>query len=89
MNRVFQIKVLRHQMVPETSEIFTSQAAKKKYIYKSITVKKLTTTLVTRRKNHLSIFLYRAQNLPSLLYLSTNLTLPTLLILAVCTTRAI
>ena len=30
MNRVFQIKVLRHQMVPETSEISTNQAAKKK-----------------------------------------------------------
>ena len=75
-------------MVPETSEIFTSQAAKKEKD-KSITVKKLTTTLVTRRKNHLSLFLYRAQNLPFLVFLSTNLTLSTLLILAVCKTRAI
>ena len=40
-------------MVPETAEIFTSQAAKRKD--KTITVKKLTTTLVTRRKNHLSL----------------------------------
>ena len=28
--------------------------------------------LVTRRKKHLSLFLYRAQNLPCLLFLSTN-----------------
>ena len=40
-------------------------------------------TLVTRRKKHLSLFLYRAQNLPSLLFLPTNITLSTLLILAV------
>ena len=44
-------------------------------------------TLVTRRKKHLSLFLYRAQNLPPLLFLPTNITLSTLLILAVCRKR--
>ena len=38
-------------------------------------------------EKHLSLFLYRAQNLPSLLFLSTNITLSTLLILAVCRKR--
>ena len=50
------------------------------------------TTLVRARgktKEHLSLFLYRAQNLPSLSFLSTNITLSTLLILAVCRTRVI
>ena len=40
-------------------------------------------------KKHLSFFPYRAQNLPSLLFLSTNITLSTLLILAVCWTHVI
>ena len=42
-----------------------------------------------KTKKHLSLCLYRAQNLPSLLFLSTNITLSTLLILAVCRTRVI
>ena len=42
-----------------------------------------------KTKKNLSLFLYRAQNLPSLLFLSTNNTLSTLLILAVCKTRVI
>ena len=46
-------------------------------------------TLVTRRKKKISLFLYRAQNLPSLSFLSTNITLSTFLILAVCWTRVI
>ena len=37
-----------------------------------------------KTKKQLSLFLYRAQNLPSLLFLSTNITLSTYLILAVC-----
>ena len=40
-------------------------------------------------KTYLSLFLYRAQNLPSLLILSTNIMLSTLLILAVYRTRVI
>ena len=40
----------------------------------------------TRKKN-LSLFLYRAQNLPPLIFLPTNITLSTLLILAVCKKR--
>ena len=40
-------------------------------------------------KKHLSPFLYRAQNLLSLLFLSTNITLSTVLVLAVCRTRVI
>ena len=30
--------------------------------------------MTRRKKKHLSLFLYRAQNLPSLLFLSTNIT---------------
>ena len=41
------------------------------------------------KKKYLSLFLYRAQNLPSLLFLSTNITLSTLLTLAVCRTRVV
>ena len=37
-----------------------------------------------KTKKQLSLFLYRAQNLSSLLFLSTNITLSTLLILVVC-----
>ena len=40
-------------------------------------------------EKHLSLFLYRAQNLPSLLFLSTNITLSTLVILALCRTCVI
>ena len=39
-------------------------------------------TFVTRRIKHLSLFLYRAQNLSFLLFPSTVITLSTLLILA-------
>ena len=45
-------------------------------------------TFVTRRKTSFLI-LYRAQNLPSLLFLSTDNMLSTFLILAVCRTRVI
>ena len=38
-------------------------------------------------EKHLSLFLYPAQNLPSLLIIFTNMTLSTLLILTVCRTR--
>ena len=41
------------------------------------------------KKKHLSLFLYPAQNLSSLLFLPINITLSTLLILAVCRTRVI
>ena len=37
-----------------------------------------------KTEKHLSLFFYQAQSLPSLLFLSTNLRLWTLLILAVC-----
>ena len=40
-----------------------------------------------KTKKHLPLFLYRDQYLPSLLFLSSNITLSTLLILAVCRTR--
>ena len=40
-------------------------------------------------EKHLSFFPYQAQNLSSLLFLSTNITLLTLLILAVCWTHVI
>ena len=46
-------------------------------------------TLWQDKKKHLSLFLYRAQNLSSLLFLPINITLSTLLILAVCRTRVI
>ena len=42
-----------------------------------------------KTKKNISLFLYRAQNLPSLSFLSTNITLSTFLILAVCWTRVI
>ena len=42
-----------------------------------------------KTKKHQSLFLYRAQNLPSLSFLSTNIMLSILLILAVCRTCVI
>ena len=42
-----------------------------------------------RDEKHLPLFPYRAQNLLSLLFLSSNITLSTLLILAVCWTHVI
>ena len=39
------------------------------------------------KKKKFSLYLYQAQNLPSLLFLPTNITLSTLLILAVCRKR--
>ena len=46
-------------------------------------MKNLQTNISLPIQKHLSLFFYRAQNLPSLLFLPTKITLSTLLILAV------
>ena len=49
----------------------------------------LCSTLEKQDEKHISLLLYRAQNLPSFLFLFTNMTLSTLLILAIDRTRVI
>ena len=49
----------------------------------------LCSTLEKQDEKHISLLLYRAQNLPSFLFLFTNMTLWTLMILAIDRTRVI